>query len=229
MKTSQIMDLVLRDYLQRINEIRGDCAECFARQGSPGGMDFSATTFVPRTKRGLTDKVNDIKKTYRMICDFNATRLPGSTGRKPWFQEDEEYRQTVGRKIKCQLYSEECFDFWDTIYAEDHSAHPVSGIDLGLSDLVEDAALFLTSKIVSLSSQHITDNFDTGRKSKKRKAMAQEEIIESSCNRLLKIFEIMSKQELDQQRKMQEERLNFEEAQAVENRTILLKILEILK
>lgn len=67
-----------------------------------------------------------------MICDFNSTRLPGSTGYGPWFHEYDEFHISMGKLKKCQLFNKDCFDLLDSIYKTNYPSHLIQGIELGL-------------------------------------------------------------------------------------------------
>lgn len=129
-----------------------------------------------RSVKACTDKLASMRDTYKFICDFEGTRIPGSTGQPPWFSLDKKERSTFLAKYKKVALSEEVYDALKTVLELRPTCNPHVLMDRNAqqdgfrSALNEEGAQGNPPEISEATAPK--DNFTTGQakriKSKKR-------------------------------------------------------------
>ena len=52
---------------------------------------------IGRSEKAIKDKMDDLKALYKFVCDFNNSRIPGSTGKGPWFELVQSERKAIAQ------------------------------------------------------------------------------------------------------------------------------------
>lgn len=89
-----------------------------------------------------------------MVCHFNATYIPGSTHKKFMFQQNQNYGQSIERRIECQQISQDCFHIWVSIYSTNYSTHSIVDVELSAGENIKsEPPLIFKDKIKGIAEK----------------------------------------------------------------------------